>query len=311
MKKPLVSIVTPSFNQAAFLEAALRSVIDQDYPEVEYLVVDGGSEDGSAGIIQKYSAHLAWWVSEKDSGQAEGINKGLQKAKGEYVAWLNSDDAYLPGAISAGVKAFLQNPDAAIVHGSLRVIDATGSLVNRIRYGDWGLAGLMEFRIIGQPAVFMRRSALEKAGYLDPGYQLLLDHQLWLRVAQQGRMVYVPEEWACARYHAGAKNVAQAASFGAEAYRILSWMQTQPGLQPTLKRNWRKCEAGAHRINARYLLDGDEPAKALSAYAKSFVAYPPTALSEWNRILFCFPAILGMKFPRKFFNQARGRLLKR
>jgi len=311
MKPPLVSIITPSFNQAAFLEQTMQSVLEQDYADIEYIVVDGGSTDGSVDIIKKYTDRLTWWISEKDNGQAEAINKGFRHAKGEIIAWINSDDTYLPGTITTLVESFQKEPEAVIVHGDLKVIDQDNKMINKICYGNWGLQGLMEFRIIGQPAVFMRRTALEIAGFLDCNYHFLLDHQLWLRVAQQGRVIYIPKEWACARYHPQAKNVSQAPSFGEEAYRILNWMKTEPGLQKDFTSNWRKCEAGAHRINARYLLDGGLPAKALKAYIKSFFAYPPTALSEWNRILFCFPAMLGIKFPRKFYNRVRGSLSKK
>ena len=107
--------MTPSYNQAAYLEQTLTSVLKQDYPRLEYLVVDGASTDNSIEIIKKYANKLAFWTSEKDNGQAEAINKGLSRASGEIVAWLNSDDMYLPGAISAAVKAFAANPEVVLV----------------------------------------------------------------------------------------------------------------------------------------------------------------------------------------------------
>ncbi|HZD55353.1 MAG TPA: glycosyltransferase family 2 protein [Anaerolineales bacterium] len=115
MTLPLVSIVTPSYNQVGFLEEAIHSVLSQDYPRLEYIIVDGGSTDGSLGIIRRYADQLAWWVSEPDQGQTDAINKGFAHARGEIFAWLNSDDAYLPGAISEAMEFLQANAKVGMV----------------------------------------------------------------------------------------------------------------------------------------------------------------------------------------------------
>ncbi len=289
---PLISIVMPSFNQAAYLEQAICSVLEQDYPRVELLVVDGGSTDGSAAIIQKYADRLAWWVSEKDNGQADGINKGLARAQGEIVAWLNSDDRYLPFALREAAAALQSNPQAGMVFGDVQSIDADGAVFNIMRYGAWDLDDLMHFHIIGQPGVFMRRAVQLAAGGLDERFHLLLDHHLWLRMAARAPMVYVPRVWAAARYHAAAKNVAQAAGFGREAYRLVEWMRGAPELRERYGQNRRKVWAGAHRINAFYLLEGRQYAASCAAYWRGLWQYPPLVLPELHRMAYAAASML-------------------
>ena len=279
---PLVSVVTPSFNQARYLEQTLRSVLEQEHPRIEYIVVDGASQDGSVDIIRNHEGKLAYWVSEKDSGQAEAINKGLARANGEIVAWLNSDDYYLPGAVSSAVKAFELSPDAALVYGDMLAVDENGRTTNLMKYGQFSLPDLLCFQIIGQPSVFFRRDALEKAGLLDTTFHFLLDHHLWIRIAQQGRIMHVPQVWSAARYHAEAKNVAKAAEFGREAFRILEWAKNQPELAETVTGVERRARASAHRVDARYLLDGGQPGSALKAWMRALFIHPPTALKRLN-----------------------------
>ena len=120
---PLVSIVTPSFNQAKFLEKTIISVLSQNYPNIEYMVIDGGSKDGSADIIRKYENKISYWVSENDKGQTDAINKGFKKAKGIYCSYLNSDDVLAPDSVTKIVNAFLKNPDAGVVYGDYTFID--------------------------------------------------------------------------------------------------------------------------------------------------------------------------------------------
>jgi glycosyltransferase involved in cell wall biosynthesis len=308
-KAPLVSIITPSFNQASFLEQTIRSVLEQDYPNIEYLIADGGSTDGSPAIIKKYSDRLAWWVSEKDHGQAEAINKGFARAKGEFIAWVNSDDYYQPGAISAAVAALQANPEAGFVFGNVQVVDKDGRILNNLRYANWTLADLMTFHIIGQPAVFMRRSVLEKAGYLDLGYHFMLDHQLWLRMGAQAGIKYVPQLWAGAHYHEDCKNLSQAAEFGKEAYRIVDWMRSTPELAENVAWLLPNILAGAERINAFYLLDAGEYARSFRSYWRGFLLAPDVIMPEWYRMVYALLAPLGLQRLREKRIQARAERL--
>lgn len=303
---PLVTIVTPSFNQARYLEDTIRSVLEQDYPQLEYIIIDGASTDGSVDLIRKYADRLAWWVSEKDSGQAEAINKGLARATGEIVAWLNSDDSYLPGAVSAAVSAFNENPDAVLVYGNMLAVDEHGETLNVLRYDQLNLEDLVCFQIIGQPAVFFRRETLEKAGSLDASYHFLLDHHLWLRIALQGRMLHVDEIWAAARYHAEAKNRARAAEFGREAFRILEWAQrTQPQLASVISKVRRRARASAHRFDARYLLDGGQFWAALRAWTRALLIHPSTALARLNILMSALLQLSGLGRLREIYLQRR------
>lgn len=294
---PLVSIITPSYNQGQFLEAAIQSVLAQqdDSFRLEYLLVDGGSTDGSLDIIRRYDDRLAWWISEPDNGQAEAINKGFRRANGEFIAWLNSDDLYLPGAISTAIKVMQSDPTPGMVYGDALTIDAQGFPINRLKFGSWGLAELARFRIICQPAVFMRKSILDKAGYLDASYHYMLDHHLWLRMASQAPIRHITGLWAAARQHAGAKNVAQAAGFSQETMRLLHWVQTQPEFTGLVWQNSRKIIGGATRLSARYYLDGELPWDALKTYARAFYYYPAYTLQHWHRIIYAILCLLGGK----------------
>ncbi len=303
----LVSIVTPSFNQAPYLEQTLRSVLEQEYPSLEYIVVDGVSTDASVDIIKKYMDRLTWWVSEKDSGQGDAINKGLARASGEIIAWLNSDDTFLPNTISSAVKIFEQNPDVVLVYGDMLAVDENGQTTNVLKYRQLSLEDLLCFQIIGQPAVFFRRDAYEKAGGLDTSFHFLLDHHLWIRIAQQGKILHVPQVWAAARYHAQAKNRLKASEFGREAFRILDWARSEPGLTGTVSKVGRRAHASAHRVDARYRLDAGQSTSALRAWFKALVIHPPTALKRLNIFVSAMLQMLGLNRLRELILQRRRR----
>ncbi len=303
-----VSIVTPSYNQARYIEQTIRSVLEQGYPRLEYLVIDGGSSDGSQEIIKKYADKLSGWVSEKDRGQADAINKGLARTGGEIVAWLNSDDYYLPGAVSRAVQTFQQHPEAGLVYGNVLSVDGQGKVFNLQTFRPYTLEDLMAFQIISQPAVFMRRSILEQAGLLDLSYHLLLDHQLWLRLARLAPIIYLPETLAAARYHAQAKNLARTADFGQEAFRIVAWMHSSPEFAANFKRNESRIRGGAQRLDAFYLLDGGEYAAAFKAYTRAFRFSPPVVLREFHRVIFAILGLLGLGRLRGLYMAVRGKI---
>ncbi len=306
---PLISVVTPSYNQADYLETTLQSVLGQDYPRLEYIIVDGASTDGSPDIIRRYADRLAWWVSEPDGGQAEAINKGLRRARGEIVAWLNSDDLYRPNALRRAAAAFAAHPEAGLVYGDVDSIDAAGRVFHVQRFSPYRLADLMAFRIISQPGVFMRRDVLERAGLLDPTYHFLLDHHLWLRMAALAPIHYLPERLAAARYHPAAKNVARAAEFGREAFRLVDWMQSRSELAAPFRRNHRRILAGAHRLDGYYQIEAGHYVAGLRAYGRALVSHPPTAWRDWRRMGLGLAGALGIspQRVRRWYAAQRGK----
>ena len=302
---PLVTIVTPSYNQARFLEATLRSVLEQDYPNIEYLVVDGASTDGSVEIIRRYADRLTWWVSEKDSGQSEAINKGFRKARGEFVGWLNSDDIYLPGAVSAAVTVFQSHPEVGLIYGDAMAVDTDGKPFNLMHAHQYTLVDLMAFNIICQPAAFMRRSVLEDVHYLDPSYQLLMDNLLWMRMAQKAPILYVPQTWAAARYHDQAKNRTRGAAYGREARVLIENLNSLPEYTGIMAANRKRIMAGVDRFDAFYLTDAGKPGAALRSYARAFRLHPSTAIRDWKHILLAFFSLLGLQKVRNLYDRLR------
>jgi glycosyltransferase involved in cell wall biosynthesis len=203
---PLVSIVTPSYNQGRFIEATIKSVLEQDYPNLEYIVVDGGSTDNTLDILHKYSEKLKW-VSEKDNGQSDAINKGFKMARGEIVAWLNSDDTYEPGAIQAAVDYFQKHKNVALVYGEGDIIDESGNKVKRFDatqdFDLWTLIHVWDY--ILQPTTFFKLDALQEVGYLDVNLHWCMDWDLWIRIALKHRVGYINRVMANSREYADTK----------------------------------------------------------------------------------------------------------
>jgi glycosyltransferase involved in cell wall biosynthesis len=232
---PTVTVVTPVLNQRAYIEAAVQSVLEQDYPQVEYIVIDGGSTDGTLEILNKYRDRITL-ISEADSGQSNAINKGLYLARGEILAWLNADDLYLPGAISLVVQKFSDQPEVACVYGDCDYIDPGGQVLAQFPAKAFDLQMLVVTaeNFIPQPAAFFRRSCLNQAGYLDEKLEYLMDYELWLRIASVGRFEYIPRTLAQTRLHANAKSVAAFARFGDELVGVIDDYFSRPDLPEML-----------------------------------------------------------------------------
>jgi glycosyltransferase involved in cell wall biosynthesis len=247
MSLPRVSVVTPSFNQAEFLETTMRSVLNQDYPSFEYLLEDGGSTDGSVDIIRRYSPRLAYWTSEPDCGQADAINRGFAKASGEILAWLNSDDAYEPGAVRAAGEAFRAHPEADALYGDCAYVDHTGALLTVFRAQPFDLAAYLRTEgFIHQPTVFLRRRVLDRVGPLDPSFSLCLDYEYWLRMAVRCRWLYLPRVLARFRVHPAAKSTARKRGFLDERLRSLDRLFATPDLPAEVWRARKRAYAVAH-----------------------------------------------------------------
>lgn len=302
----LVSVISPSYNQVEYIEDCIRSVLGQGYPDLEYIIIDGASTDGSVEVIHKYSSQVHRFVSEPDKGQGDAINKGFRLASGKYIAWLNSDDILLPDAVETAAQILEDNPQLGMVFGNAISIDSQGRVKNKLRIGNWGFIDLLGFRIICQPAVFMRRSVLEQAGGLDTSYHFMLDHQLWIRIARIAPILHIPDLLAAARHHPEAKNVAMAHAFSDEILRLLLWIQVTPELKPEYITHRKMIASGAYRLNARYLLDGGYPDEALRSYLKALVNSPAYALKHWHRMLYAIFCLLHLgKTADQIYNQRK------
>ncbi len=230
---PLVSIVTPSYNHERYIEATMQSVLLQDYPNIEYIVVDGGSNDGTVDIIRKYALEsdgllsknqkhtlmgtrasgihnhsITWWVSEKDKGQTDAINKGFARATGSILAWLNSDDTYEPGAVSAAVKYLQEHPEIGMVYGDCNFINESGRVIGKFNSAQTNYRLLRQgYAHIPQQTMFFRAELWKQVGPLDPSFYFAMDYDLWTRIAALSEIRYVPQTWANFRLHTSGKTI--------------------------------------------------------------------------------------------------------
>lgn len=296
---PLVSIITPSYNQGAFLEETIQSVLSQDYPRIEYIIMDGGSTDQSVEIIKQYADHLAYWESVRDRGQAHAVNKGMQRATGNLLGWINSDDVYLPGAIRRVVETFQQAPKSDVVYGQVNRMDSTGKLVPTPVLPkdtvDISPATVLTENLVNQPGSFWRRAIMETVGPLDESFQYTMDHDYWVRLTLAGahfkRVSGAP--LVNFRLSANSKTVSQQHKMALEHLRILDRLAQDPDLAQKLKlppatvqRQLRQAQAFYHLLAFYGNVKARRYGQAVSWLTRAVLLRPTILLdARWRQLL--------------------------
>lgn len=217
---PRITVVTPSFNHAGFIEETIRSVLLQNYPNLEYVVVDGGSTDGTLDVIRRYEPWLAWWVSEPDRGQAHAINKGLRRASGEWVAWINSDDLLYPDALAAIARAAARYPGAGLIYGAGVKIDPSGRVIQQVPFRAYDERLLRTKYFMLQQSSFMRREALRDVGWLDESLQYVMDWDMAMRIGRAYPIQAIDDDIGMFRIHPAAKTQGDIWQWGREIARV-------------------------------------------------------------------------------------------
>jgi glycosyltransferase involved in cell wall biosynthesis len=277
---PRISLVTPSRNQGRYIEATLLSVLHQGYPDLEYIVMDGASSDGTAEILKRYSSSLAYWESTPDRGQAHAINKGWKRAAGKYLGWLNADDLLAPGSLFTAAALLEGIPETDMVYGDTYLIDQDGEIVGATRYEEFDFDRFLLNRLdLPQAGALVRRSALDRVGFLDEDLHYLMDYDFWIRLALAGgKFARSPQPLALFRLHEEGKTEAGSLRSVEERRLIHTRLRDDPRLPPAVRRGWSRVTGLMHFECARTAIRAGEFSAGLADVSRAVRSWPPVLL---------------------------------
>jgi glycosyltransferase involved in cell wall biosynthesis len=294
-----ISVVTPSYNQGRFIERTIQSVLKQNVPSLEYMVVDGASTDGTVGVLKKYEKHLRW-VSEEDSGQTEAVNKGLKWTSGDIIGWLNSDDIYYPGAFSAVKTLFEECPQVDVIYGNADHVDEYDNIIEAYYTEDWNYERLKEVCFVCQPAVFFRRRILDRLGLLDAGLKYCMDYEYWLRLGDEVPFVRMKKKLAGSRMYGENKTLGERIAVHRE---INSMLKKRLGTVPD---KW--IYNYAHACVDQKISDRTKPLKEF-IYVMMLIGISSAGFVYWRRSLPLHSAKTMGKWAAAAFAKAIGKPL--
>jgi glycosyltransferase involved in cell wall biosynthesis len=275
-ERPLVSLVTPSFNQGAYLEATLDSVAAQDYPWIEHIVVDGGSTDGSVEIIRRHEDRLASWVSERDDGQADALDRGFARATGDILGWLNADDTLLPGAVSAAVAALEADPDALFAYGDNVLIDEEGRDLGPLPARPFDVAEMVRTcqNHVPQPGSLFRRRALELVGRFHGRGYYYFDFDFVLLMALAGRAIRLEQPLATYRLHDESKSMGAPLRKAENHLQLFDGLLGRGDLPPEVRAVAREARARSNLVAGEYFYDALALGRARRALLRAVATDP-------------------------------------
>ena len=280
---PKVSVVMPSYNQGQFIEESIRSVLLQGYTNLEYIIIDGGSTDGSVDIIRRYAPWLTSWTSEPDAGQSDAINKGWQHCTGDVLAWLNSDDLYAPDALRQVGERFAADMTLGLVYGEINVLDDAGRTSGAIGYHARESQMLAALELPYQPASFFSAAIIRQIGGLDVSLRYVMDVDILLRVMANARAARIAAPLASFRIHAESKTNLAEPKFAEELLMLLQRFEEKPAVYPGLEHvGIDKTRQNFYRLAAKHFYQGDRFHDALRCIALACRADPSATLSILN-----------------------------